>query len=629
VVTATPERFAIEEFWRFAAQLVINSKEYGTIRLRRPYGPQRWVMREIAAGFDKDVHDFTVLKCRQLGMSTVFLALDLWWLFTHGGMDGTLVTQDEKTFVNFRTQLAEAYRRLPKAYKPYSPTHNRNEFVWRHRDGQMSRLEYQIAGTRVGETVKLGRAKGNAFCHGTEVAFWGDQGSFQVLKNSLAEKNPARLYLWESTASGFNAFEEQWRIAERAVTQKAIFVSWWAHELYRYKKDHQLYKVYWGQQGRMTAEESRLAHDVSVLYGDCLEYLYGTKELVPEQIAWYRWYTEEKTADPDLAKSEMPWLAETAFVTTGTQYYASKDLTATRRRLNGEPVPRHLRIEIQQRLTDTQIVESPRKVSNLTIYAAPEEKAYYTLGADPIYGSSDWADANTISVWRCWSDRAEQVAEFWSPTFLPYQFAWVLCYMAGLYSPCVWNLEINGPGAAVLTEIDNLRRQRFSGAPTDRKQLHNFLGGMREFFYSRFDAMTRNPTARGTQSTFKEKNRYMGNFRDYFARGLAIIHSIPLLEEMRWIEQEPGKAPGGSNRHKDDRVIGAALAIQAWLDRLRPRLMLQGISFQLEENQRQLALSGGQMKPPTVYQRLADRQRRLLGIPAPPAGRLPPGAGSG
>ena len=175
-MTVHGERFAIEEFWAFAARLTINSKEFGATRLAHPYGPQRWLIRQIAAAFDEDVHDFTVLKCRQLGASTVFLALDLYWLFTHGGMDGTLVTQDETTFVNFRTQLTEFYQRLPKAYKPYSPAHNRSEFVWRLADGTMSRLQYQIAGTRMGQSVKLGRAKGNAYCHGTEVAFWADQG---------------------------------------------------------------------------------------------------------------------------------------------------------------------------------------------------------------------------------------------------------------------------------------------------------------------------------------------------------------------------------------------------------------------------------------------------------------------
>jgi hypothetical protein len=610
------ERFATEEFWRFAARITINSKEFGATRLSRPYGPQRWIIKCLAEAFDADIHDVTILKCRQLGASTIFLALDLFWLFVHGGMDGTLITQDEKTHVNFRTQLSEFYRRLPKAYKPFSPTHNRNEFTFRHHDGAMSRLEYQIAGTRVGDNIRLGRAKGNAFAHGTEVAFWGDQGALEILKNSLAEKNPSRLYIWESTANGFNGFEEAWRIAEQAHTQRAIFVSWWAHEMYRIPEDHQLFKVYWGRNGRMTQEEAKLAHDVALLYGDCLEYLYGHKEIRPAQVAWYRWYSEEKVADPDRAKAEMPWTAETAFVASGSQFFASKDLTGHMRRVTGEPQPRYLRFEVQHRMADSQIVEAPKRVCNLWIYAEPapeKERPQYVLGADPAYGSSEWADGFCISVWRCWVDRIEQVAEFYSQDFLPYAFAWVMVYLCGLYAPCAWNLEITGPGAAVLGEIESLKRQRYAGALQDRKLLNNFLGGASEYLYARFDSLNRNPVAKGTQSTFKEKNRYMDTFRDYFARGLCLPHSRGLLEEMRWIVREVGRAPSGSERHKDDRVIAGALAIQMWADKLRSKLYLGNISWTAEQ-----AAKEGKPRTITTLDRIAERQRRLLGFPPPP-----------
>lgn len=609
------ERFAVEEFWRFCSRLVINSKEMGAVRLARPYGPQRWIIRQIAAGYDQDIHDFTILKCRQLGASTVFLALDLFWLFTHGGMDGTLVTQDEGTFVNFRTQLSEFYERLPKAYKPYSPSHNRNEFVWRLANGSMSRLQYQIAGTRMGQSVKLGRAKGNAFCHGTEVGFWADQGSFQSLKNSLAEKNPHRLFMWESTANGFNGWEEQWRIASSAITQRAIFVSWWAHEMYRVPRDSRIYDVYWGKDGRMTSEERKLARDVALLYGDCMEFVWGTKEIQPEQLAWYRWYSEEKVADPEMVKQEQPWTAEQAFVTTGAQYFSARDLTTSMRRVLSEEKPRHLRIEIQMRMPDTQVVECPARVANLWVYEGPQKDGRYVLGADPAYGSSDWADAFAISVWRCWADRIEQVAEYWSVDLQPYAFAWVMVYLAGMYAPCAWNLEITGPGAAVMGEIDNLRRSRFTGEEQGRQIMKNFLGGMQEFLYSRFDSISRNPIARGTQSTYKEKTRYMDLFKDYWTRGFAVVHSKPLLEEMRWVTREPGHAPSGTSRHKDDRVVSSALAVYAWHEKLRTRLHAQNVSFAAEQK-----VAAGERRAASGYDQLIQRRLQLLGL-KPPAPR--------
>lgn len=599
--------FPVEDFWQFCSRLTINAKEMGAIKLTRPFGPQRWIIHEIARGLDEDIHDFTILKCRQLGASTVFLALDLFWLFTHSGMDGTLVTHDEGTFQNFRTTLTEMYNNLPKTMKPFSPSHNRSEFVFRHKNKNMSRLQYQIAGTRIGQSVKLGRAKGNAFCHGTEVAFWADQGAFQSLKNSLAELNPKRLFLWESTANGFNLWEEQWRIATHAITQKAIFVSWWAHELYRVPRDSNTFKVYWGTDGKMTAEERELARQVALQHGDAMEFVWGSKNISPEQVAWYRWYAEEKVSDPEMAKQEMPWVAEQAFVTTGSQYFSSRDLTASMRRVTRERPAQPMRIEFGEELSHTRISEVPSRIANLAVYAAPAEGGRYCLGADPAYGSSDWADAFAVSVWRCWFDRIEQVAEYRIVDTEPYAFAWAIIYLCAMYTPCAWNLEITGPGAAVLAEVDTLRRDRYSKDTKTRELMVNFFGGMTEFLYTRFDSLSRNPIARHTQSTLKEKRRYMDLFKGYWRRGIAVPHSKPLLDEMRWVTEEPGCAPGGSARHKDDRVVAAALAVYMWADRLRTRLAQGNLTYAAEQKM-------GAPQITSFYQQLAERQKRLLGL---------------
>lgn len=606
--------FPVQDFWRFCSRLTINAKEMGAIKLTRPFGPQRWLIKQIATGLDEDIHDYTILKCRQLGASTILLALDLYWLFVHGGMDGTLVTHDEGTFVNFRTTLTEMYHNLPKRMKPFSPAHNRSEFVFRHAHGKMSRLQYQIAGTRMGQSVKLGRAKGNAYCHGTEVAYWADQASFMSLKNSLAERNPSRLFIWESTANGFNGFEEQWRVASHAISQRAIFVSWWAHEMYRWPKDTPVFNAYWGEDGRMTSEERELSRMVAGMYGDCMEFVWGTKEISPEQIAWIRWYANEKVIDPDMVHQEMPWVAEQAFVSTGSQYFGSRDLTRDLRRVTRETKPQPMRIEIGEELSHTRISEVPARLANLQVFAAPVDEGRYVLGADPAYGSSDWADAFAISVWRCWFDRIEQVAEFRIVDSLPYGFAWNIVYLCAMYTPCAWNLEITGPGAAVLGEIDTLRRDRYAKDTKTRQMMQNFFGGTTEFLYTRFDSLSRNPIARGTQSTLKEKIKYMELFKGYVARGFAVIHSKALLDEMRWVTQEPGCAPGGSARHKDDRVIAAALAVYMWHERLRSRLAAGNISFAAEQQQ-------GIPRVYSFYQRFAERQKQVLGMSPMPQAR--------
>jgi hypothetical protein len=343
-----------------------------------------------------------------------------------------------------------------------------------------------------------------------------------------------------------------------------------------------------------------------------MEFVWGTKEISPEQVAWYRWYSEEKVADPEMVKQEMPWTAEMSFVTTGAQYFHSRDLTNSMRRILSEDPPRHLRIEIAQTMPDTQVIECPKRVANLFVYASPQERARYVLGADPAYGSSEYADAFCISVWRCWYDRIEQVAEYHTFDLQPYAFAWVMVYLAGMFSPCNWNLEITGPGAAVMGELDNLKRSRFTGEQQSKQVMKNFLNGMQEFFYSRFDSMSRNPVARGTQSTYKEKTRYMDLFKDYWTRGYAVVHSKPLLEEMRWVVREPGHAPAGSAHHHDDRVIAAALSVYAWHEKIRHRLHSMNVSWAAEQK-----VARGEQRPMAAYDALIQRRLQLLGIKPP------------
>jgi hypothetical protein len=87
---------------------------------------------------------------------------------------------------------------------------------------------------------------------------------------------------------------------------------------------------------------------------------------------------------------------------------------------------------------------------------------------------------------------------------------------------------------------------------------------------------------------------------------------------MRWVTQEPGYAPGGDGRNKDDRVIGAALAVQHWNDKLRGQLMRMNITRGRTEDTPERRI--------TVVEAIIARQRALLGIggnPGVPSARMP------
>ena len=222
-------KFNKEHFYQFCSQLKIESKEKGLIPLV-PNGCQRKYVDEIEQGLSEGIHDFKFLKGRQLGISTISLALDLYWNFRHKALQGTLVTHNDAARDFFRATLGAYMTYLPKEYKVPVKAHNRTQLIFKNN----SRFVYQVAGTR--SSSDLGRSTASSFAHCTEVAFWGDEEGLKSFEATLADNNPDRLYIWETTANGFNHWKDMWDTAKRSITQRAVFIGWWLNEQYRAEK---------------------------------------------------------------------------------------------------------------------------------------------------------------------------------------------------------------------------------------------------------------------------------------------------------------------------------------------------------------------------------------------------------
>ena len=110
-------KFDIARFRIFCANLRIEARELGLINLSHLLGTQEYVITEIAKGLEDDQHFFVILKGRQLGVSTISLALDLYWLFIHPGLQGSLTTHDEESRDMFRSTLTMYMEGLPKEWK--------------------------------------------------------------------------------------------------------------------------------------------------------------------------------------------------------------------------------------------------------------------------------------------------------------------------------------------------------------------------------------------------------------------------------------------------------------------------------------------------------------------------------
>jgi hypothetical protein len=271
---------------------------------------------------------------------------------------------------------------------------------------------------------------------------------------------------------------------------------------------------------------------------------------------------------------------------TGSQFFNAQRLTDCRK------VVKHKPYDIQRfffggTFEETELIECNEKTATLKIWQHPAVRGQYVLGCDPAWGSSEWADRFVINVSRCWADGIEQVAEFCTPDMNTTQYAWAMIYMAGAYgdknlgSNVMINLEINGPGQAVWTEIQNLKRIAFM--MKEKANLANMLTNIESFLYKRVDSIGGGYNFHTKTSTM-EKERYMNIMKDLHEMGYLTINSVDCLDEMKKVVRDEGMI-GVPGRGKDDRVIAQALAALTWKDFIQVRLIQAGITKAKQERE--------------------------------------------
>jgi hypothetical protein len=459
----------------------------------------------------------------------------------------------------FRSTLAMYMEGLPKEFRIPLVAHNRNQLSLKNR----SRLFYQVAGLRA--KGSLGRGKAITYLHGTETSSWGDEEGLASLLASLAETNPDRLYIFESTARGFNMFHDMYVTAKRARTQRAIFCGWWRNQFYSVNSTDPIYKVYWD--GKLSPEEKEWTRDIKKLYN---------VEINSRQMAWWRWKMYEGIKDDQLMYQEFPPTEDYAFIMTGTSFFSTArctDAMKIAKKLDCD----YYRYSMGANFQDTQCVKSTERLATLTVWEEPVDDGVYVIGADPAYGSSDWKDRFCIQVFRAYADGLEQVCEFATSEMNTFQFAWAIAHLAGAYKNSTLNLEVNGPGQAVINEIQNLKRQAVAIGGGVGRDLMDVLGNMRNYMWRRNDNLSGVTNSIHWMTTSQTKERMMAYMKDYFERGMMAVYSTYLLEEMKTIVRDGGTIEA-SGRNKDDRVIASALACAAYAEQVQPQLIMRRLT---------------------------------------------------
>jgi hypothetical protein len=557
----------------FISHMAIASKELsGDARVPLSdilYRGQRYFLEQICEGLDRGIHDFKCLKARQLGISTIVLAMDVFWLSVHEKVQGALVTDTESNLHKFRILIEQFIESLPRGLQVGIKSHNRG-FL---RLNNESCLDYLVAGTTRKNTT-LGQSRALNFLHATEVGSWAADQGIASLRASLAQKHPNRLYIWESTAHGFNAWHEMYQeAADDVLTQKAFFIGWHMKEDYSFVPGSKEFVHYWDR--RMDEEEVRLCHEVKGKYG---------VDITPGQVAWHRWYRSTQLTNTDLMNQNFPWTAEQAFILSGTSFFPLQRVSENIKFITAAKTPfKGYRYHMGQDFLATEIEQVDRPLdAELRIWEEPTPNGVYAMGVDPSWGRSDdnKGDNNAIEVVRCYADRVVQVAEYANNDPESYQLTWVMAHLAGAYKNCCINVEVQGPGKAIMLELKHLRQL------LDHGHLHGKASsmGMQEIFdcvrwylYNRPDSMAGNYVY-NFQTTTDTKMTMLNQMRDNYALNILEIRSIPLLREMEKVVQS-GSNIGADSHNRDDRVFALGLANKAYVDRLRGGLIANGQTY--------------------------------------------------
>lgn len=566
-------------FTDFIKLLRIDSKEVAAVDDRGSklelWESQRRFLKSVCEGLDQGKRIFYCLKSRQVGLTTLSLVFDVFWLAMYPATIGALVTDTPKNSAANRRAIRRYVESVPKGFfgKSFTIVDDNRDFIT---FSNGSRLDLLVAGTR--NKKAWGEGVGYVFAHLTEVASYGSKEGLDSFREALASNHPNRLVIYEGTAKGFNHWRDMWISAKKDLhTCSTIFVGWWSKDLNLIKRSDPRYAAY---NSAPTGEEQELI--------DAVEEQYGHK-VTMEQLAWYRWRAAQDDVDIHTLYQNQPWTEGQAFVMTGFSFFATRVLQHDMARIQNPEDPisfkgyRYLLgndfyAGVMEAINDVERLEEVR----LRVWEDPLPGAQYVIGCDPAWGRNDWKDRTAISVWRCFADKLIQVAEYADSDVDTRQAAWVLAHLAGAYRNCMINIELTGgPGMAIMTEFDHLRdRMR---AEMYREQTRkdydwdDFLNTARWYLYHKPDSMGAG-YAKGWMSSHDAKWRMLCQFKDSHTSGMLVTRSVPLTEEMLTVVQNGAEisAPG---RSKDDRVFAAALANMGWVEWFRPTMIQQGLSY--------------------------------------------------
>ncbi|SRR6266404_1334193 len=589
------KRLAFEEsFYAFLGQCRINSKNLGFVNLGdNLYTGQKRFITSVLDGLEQDKHEVYVLKSRQLGITTIARALSTFYLGIHKGLTGALVFDSNENKNLARDELVTMINDLPARIKfPSIKKDNRDGLTL----DTNSKILFKSAGVKKTKTSgTLGRSAGLAMAHLSELCSYDNREGLIAFRRSLSDSNPDRLYIYESTARGYNEWEAMWRNARIDENHcVCVFIGWWAHDGQRIERGDRDWEFY-GQQHPTPDEQHKI---------DLVKKLYDF-DITQEQLAWYRRLVDPAARDDgdvdagfegnSLQKQEDPWTEDEAFQQTGSIFFAGEKLKDQTDRYVSRKFNPYMFLPGTE-FSDLKIykAENTRNIE-LKVWEAPQPEAVYVLSCDPAFGENENNDRSSMQILRCYADGVDQVAEYAFSMISTKHLAWVMAGIMAWYgneamSEIYYILELNGPGGAVLQELKSLKFQIENGyAPLEEQGLKNVFRNVKQFIYARPDSLSGGGSAWHWKTSVSNKVSLLEALRGFVQNGQFHIRSHDLIEEMKTIARD-GDSIAAEGALRDDRVLAAALAVHYWDSRVRRNLIVQKRTREAEKSRKQRSI---------------------------------------
>jgi hypothetical protein len=556
----------------------IDTKEEGRCHVD-PWPSQRMIIDAVAKGLTEDVHEFAILKCRQVAATTTCSVIELFWALANPGVQGAIIADRTDNLERLRRIFAALLETLPPEWRS-----NEHRLIQNNRNGMAFANRSVIDLMAAASNPDLGASRALNMCHMTECGQWKSLAGVESLKASLARVNPHRLYIWESIANGFNWWYNFCQQAKQDRHMRFIFLGFWSNPTYSIPKSDPDYKVYWD--GRLDDDELKRARDVRSRYNVIVS---------PEQVAW--WRRESEFTAEDYMLRHYPWNERECFIASGSSFFPSARTLELAETLAEGPPYQGYKYRFEDAFLGSSIVQTTNKDEvMLRVWEPPEEKGVYVIGGDPSGGGGGEANDHALEVFRCYADRIVQVAEFQSNKPLTYQFAWVLSHLCGAYKDHLANIEVSGVGAAVIPEVRNLRQLAQRGiiqAEPGPDSILNMIGAVRWFLYRRADTLGGAGNVINWKTNQDNKQHVYSAMRDSLMLRTIELRSIRLVKQLQAIVEDDGWLGAGPDTGENDDLVSAAvLAHHTWVEWRRAGLIARNLTWDSVKGDRPPANAG-------------------------------------